>query len=408
MGGGGGSGAQIGSPYGKGGGNRSPDKEWPFVNRGYGNQIDQFNQFIAGNPLLSAANTGALDFWKNLPSLTGPLQSLQQQTPGFFSGLQNEISGIQGQVPGLQNQLQGIFGGLGGLLGQIPGLQQQFQQGYGALGQQTQGLLNSLPNANRLTDPLRGSLNDYTRNIQNVYNPIVASGGKLTDQQSRDVAQQTRSIAAAQGNAHTTGALGTELLNRDTAKDQRLALYSGLMNNAAGTQSGLAGQIQNIIGSDTGLRSGLLGQQGQFLGANAAAQQGLLGLGGQLYGQQGQNVQQQSGLLGLLSALTGQKGGLFGQQVSNTTGLSSAQQGLQTGGLNQLLGASGAGTSQFSQLTNPILSYVSSLFGGNQQTQIAQAQINQQAQQAGDAKTAGGVSAGGSIISAIIPIIAGL
>ncbi len=434
-GGGGGGSSNISGPYGTRGGNRNFPTELPFINQGYGNQFDQFNQFGANNPLLNAANTGAQDFFKNIGSLTGPLQALQQQTPGFFSGLQNEVQGIQGQVPGLQNQLQGIFGGLGSLIGQIPGLQQQSQQGYGnlmsqlpglqnqlsGLSNQTQGLLSGLPNVNRLTNPLRQTLGDYGSNIQNVFNPVVQSGGALTGQQARDATQQARAFAPS-GSLQNPGAIASEVLNRDTAKDQRLGLYSGLENAAAGQQSGLAGQIQNLIGSDTGLRSSLLQQQGQLagqqgnllglggslLGQNAGIQQGLLNTGGQLYGQQGQNVGQQQGALGFLSALTGQKGGLFNQQVQDTQGLSSGQQALQTGGLNQLLGTLGGGTSAFGGLTNPILGYIGNLFSGNQQTQIAQAQINAQQNQANSAKGAGAASGIGSVVSSVLPLLIGL
>lgn len=79
-------------------------------------------------------------------------------------------------------------------------------------------------------------------------------------------------------------------------------------------------------------------------------------------------------------------------------------QGLQTGGLNQLLGVQGANVGTFSQLNNPILAYLGNLFGGNQQAQIAQAGINAQANAASDAKTSdligGAISSVGSIAGA--------
>jgi hypothetical protein len=398
MGGGGGGGStNISGPYGSGGGNRTPSHELPTINQFYGNQQDQYNQFVANNPLFNAANKGALNFFGQEPGLQAPLAALEQQAPGFFSGLQNEVSGIQGQVPGLQNQLSGIFSGLGGLIGQIPGLQNQL----GGLSQQYQGLLSGLPSSNLLTDPLRGTLRDTTSDINKVFNPVVASGGALTGQQLRDATQQSRALAPS-GSLQNSGQIASEVLNRDNAKDQRLGLYSGLMNNAAGTQGNLAGQIQNIIGADTGLRSSLLGAQAGLVG-----QQGnLLGLGGSLYGEQGQNTQQQSGLLGMLSALTGQKGSLFGQQVSDTSGLSSGQQTLQSNALNQLVGTAGAGISGFTGLTNPVLGYLGNLFSGNQQAQIAQAQINAQQNQAASAKGAGAASGAGSIISSVLPMIA--
>ncbi len=105
-----------------------------------------------------------------------------------------------------------------------------------------------------------------------------------------------------------------------------------------------------------------------------------------------------------MSALTGQKGGLFNQQVGDTSQLSSGQQALQTGGLNQLLGTLGGGVSAFGGLTNPILGYLGNLFSGNQQTQIASSQINAQQQQANSAKGAGAASGIGSVISTVLPI----
>jgi hypothetical protein len=103
-----------------------------------------------------------------------------------------------------------------------------------------------------------------------------------------------------------------------------------------------------------------------------------------------------------MSALTGQSAGLFGQQVAYTEGLSSGQQTLQGNALNQLIGTAGAGVSAFGGLTNPILGYIGNLFGGNQQAQIAQAQINAQVNQAASSKAAGGASAAGSVAGALI------
>lgn len=72
-------------------------------------------------------------------------------------------------------------------------------------------------------------------------------------------------------------------------------------------------------------------------------------------------------------------------------------QGLATGGLNQEIGVQGAETGTFSQLMNPILQVPMA----NLQGQIAQAQINQQSQQAGQSKAAGGISAGVSVLGSV-------
>lgn len=145
-------------------------------------------------------------------------------------------------------------------------------------------------------DQLFGQGSALTGAYNNFIAPTLASGGALTPQESRDVSQQTRNIASAQGTARSPGALGTELLNRDQYKQQRF--------NTA------------------------LGQAGQY-------------------------------------------------------------QGLQTGGLNQLLGVQNAETQNFTSLTNPVLGYLGNLFGGNQQASIAQAQINQAGNQASQSKGAG-------------------
>jgi hypothetical protein len=274
MGGGGGGGSDVQM--------RDPKTEQKTVGNWYGFQQDQYGNFVEHNPLLNAAQGGALSFWDQLP------QMLSQ-----FGGFQKELGGYQ-------NQLGALSGKLGG-------------------------------QANRLGNWLQSQVL-----------PTIASHGALTPQMSRDVSQQTRAIAAAQGNAHSLGALGNELLNRDAYREQRF-------NQAL--------------------------QQGQ----------GLLGQQSGIYGQQ-------ATLTGMGAGLVGQKAGLLGQQ-----------QAMQTGGLNQLLGVGNAGVSQYTGLTNPILGYLGNLFGGNQQASIAQAQINAQQQAAGDSKMGSTV---GGIISAVGPILA--
>jgi hypothetical protein len=124
--------------------------------------------------------------------------------------------------------------------------------------------------------------------------PKLESGGALTPEQERDVAQQTRAGFAARGNVMGNQALGAELLNRDKYQRERF-------NEA-------------------------LGQVGTV-------------------------------------------------------------QGLQTGGLNQLLGVESGEVGNFTTLQNPMLSYLSNLFGGNLQASTAQAGINQQGNIAGANKT---------------------
>jgi hypothetical protein len=95
--------------------------------------------------------------------------------------------------------------------------------------------------------------------------------------------------------------------------------------------------------------------------------------------------------------------GLRGQDIAQRTGLASAVQGLRGGALNQVLGTERAGVQSFSQLTNPILSYLSDLFSSNQNAAAAQSVAG--ANKSGGAM-GGALSSIGSIASAVIPIIA--
>jgi hypothetical protein len=121
--------------------------------------------------------------------------------------------------------------------------------------------------------------------------------------------------------------------------------------------------------------------------------------------QQSQNVLgQQSGAAAGREAITGQQAGLTGQRA----GLIGQLQATQNNALNQLVGTGNAAVSQFGGLTNPILSYIQGIFGGNQQAAIAQAQVNAQQNAASSGKTGGAIGAGGSILGALIPVIASL
>jgi hypothetical protein len=161
------------------------------------------------------------------------------------------------------------------------------------------------------------------------------------------------------------------VLSREDFRQQNLNRALGVSQNILGQQTGA-----------TGVLSGLLGQKA-----------GLLGLGGNLLGEQAGVAGQGAGLSGLLAGLTGQKAGLLGQE-----------QGMQTAGLNQLLGVGNAATSQFGSLTNPVLGYLGNLFSGNQQAAISQAQINAQQNAAGQAKTGSSIGGGLSLIGSIAGI----
>lgn len=92
---------------------------------------------------------------------------------------------------------------------------------------------------NQLFGPGSGISQGY----QNYIAPVIASGGALTPEGERDVSQATRTIEEQAGTAHTTGAIGRELLNRDSAKTARLGQYLGLAGQTQGLQTGALNQL---------------------------------------------------------------------------------------------------------------------------------------------------------------------
>lgn len=271
----------------------------------------------------------------------------------LINPLMSEFSSLTGgpmfnQFGNWQNQLGGLTNRVGRLGSQI-----------GGIGNVIRGIEGGLPNWTP------GLSQAYNRNIA----PVIASGGALTPAQERDVSQATRATFAAQGNVSGNQAAGAELLNRQGAQQQRL-------NTALGQAQG----IEGLIGGMTGLRSGLLGQQA-----------GILGQEGALLGQQGGMIGQQSGLLG--------------QMLGLQQGLGSNIQGLESGGLNQLLSTSQAGSGVFANLTDPLLGYAQNLFGGNQAAQLSQQQANSN-KMAG--LLGGSMSGSSSVLGAILPMIIGM
>lgn len=269
---------------GGGGGGGAPNPaitpELKNIYKGFNTQtVPTFNQFVQGQPLLSTAQTGALDFWQQLPGLIQPLATLEGNLPAQFDQYQQQLGGYQQKLGGLYS-----------------------------------GLANT----------------DYL-------NQIIGSQGALTPEQGRDVTQQTRAAFAARGNVMGNQAIGSELLNRDQYRQQRLVTAFG--ERAA----------------DLGARQGLLGQQAQ---------------------------------------ITGQQAGLTGQQAGLTQMLSTGQQGLQTGALNQLTGVEGAETSSFATLANPLYG----LFE-NAQNAATQLQVASENKQAGI--IGGGINAIGDIAGGI-------
>lgn len=274
----------------------------------FGNWSDfQFNQFIdtiGKYPPLQAANEGVINFWNQLP---GTLTSLQNQFGGLPQQLQNQF----GNLP---HQLQAQFGALPSRLME-------------------------------LTPTLTRTARGYLTNV-------IGSQGRLSPEANRDVSQQTRTLADQYGTGRQLGTLGTELLNRQGAREARYNTALG-QYNAATSQIGMLDQLAQGLGTN-------LAQVRQGLGTGLAQSREALG-----------------------------------------TGLAGAIQNLQSGGLNQLLGVAQGSQNVYSGLTNPILSYLGNLFSNNMQGRIAEAQINQQGNIASDNKTAGLIGGALSSIGSI-------
>jgi len=312
-------------------------QELPQIGEGYKFQENQYSQLVNQNPLLKLANAGALQFFGGLGQNIAPLQNIYNNYPSIGTAvtqLSNRFGGLPTQLMGMSTALQHRFGDL------------------------PSNLLS-------LTQPLTSAAGYYGGLLSQPGGP-----GALGTQGERDVSQATREMAAQYGSGRQLGTLGTELLNRQAAQQQRAQFNLGQYGAATG-------QISN------------LSQLAQGLGTNLAQTRAGLGSAAQGLG------------LGLQTGLQALRGTNIAQQM----GLASGIQGLQSGGLSQLTGTLGAGVNAFSGLTNPMLSYLSNLFGGNLQARIAQAGINQQGNIANENKNAGLI---GGLISSLGSVASGI
>lgn len=245
---------------------RRPEDEFKKIGKLFQGQVGNLNQFTSGQPLLNAANQGALGFFGGLGSLIQPLQGMLGSYPGLFGNL---------------------YGGMSNLLGPLQSLTRQ-----------SGGLASRIPDQAALTSPFMSAFHSQIA-------PVLRSGGALTPEQERQVTQATRAQFAAQGNAGGNQALGATLLNRQGAQQQRF-------NTALGQGQAASNQVMNLAGQNIGLRSGLIGQQA-----------GLLGQQGGLYGGLSNLLGTQAGTLGSLAGgIQNLQGGglnqLLGTQTANT------------------------------------------------------------------------------------------
>jgi hypothetical protein len=184
---------------------------------------------------------------------------------------------ISNEFPQILQLFQHTFGGPGGgTLGQFtndsPLLSLLSSSALGA--NQPGGVSSSL------SKWLPGLNSSYNKNVA----PIIASGGALTKEQTRDVNQQTDAGFAARNTAGGNAAFTTEFQNRDSAKQQR---YS--------TALGEASQIQGLEGGIQSAQSGGLNQlstaEGALTGNYAQITDPLLSYAGNLFGENLQATQ---------------------------------------------------------------------------------------------------------------------
>jgi hypothetical protein len=319
-------------------------KEWPQITAGYTGQENQLQSFLSGTgqtpQLLSRAGSLA-GYWNQNPQLNALLEPVQSWGGAFTPESVGKLTSGLSAWSGANTPAA-----IGGLTSGITDWSSSFSPS--AVGE--------------LTKPFESALSG-------TIDPILASGGDPTKAEKRSVAQSLLPYFSGQGTGRSTTALSSLALSEDAARRQRF-------EEALGEAQTATGQIQGLRGA------GLAGREAISSGVESLRTQG---------------QSNQSKLAQIIQ-------GLRGSGLSGASSVSGTTQGLETGGINQLLGTAQAQSNVFSQLTNPILSYLSNLFGENLQAQS-------QAQLAGGNKSSGiaggGISAIGSIIGAVLPLIAG-
>src|SRR5262245_10101993 len=213
--------------------------------------LQGYTQFGQDQPLLNAAQTGALNWWNT-------------QLPGLMRGLQQGYADYAKQLPQAYTALQGRITPL------MTGLKETYQ---------------------RLTPSLFNAYGQYGQTIR--------QKGALSPELARDIQQQTREAAAQNYGFGTTsrqvGTLATETLERQKAREARLA-------QATQMEQGLS---QGIFGMRQGLTQQESGLAGQLFGAKQGVLQGLLSNLSGITGQQSQlTTQGLNNLTGVQGAIT--------------------------------------------------------------------------------------------------------
>jgi hypothetical protein len=310
------------------------------------------------NPQLTQLNTA------NFNSSVSGLGNLQQAYNQANPGLAQYTQGLQGYVNNFQNNLPGSVA----TAQYAPAQSQMGGPGYNPVaGTQIANPFApqavSAPGVNANTDFSRVNPNTGFNGVQSqtndlglmsAANQLVNGGGPSSLQQTleqqaaqglslgtglsaedlRNAQQSAREAWSARGLVNSNGAIGAEILNRDSLGRQRLAERQALAQQVNATGFG---QRQQGFTNALGLSSAAQG----YAGLGLQAQQSNLGaqLAGNQLGYQGQLANQNAGLqanqLGLQGQIANQGANLQGQLANQQAGLSFNNQMFNTGQANQ-------------------------------------------------------------------------
>lgn len=350
------------------GGGSAPQRnfgnEWPQITAGYKGQENQLENFLSsttpGSPGANLNQAGNLASFYNSPGNLSALMAPVAQWASAFSP--QSISALTGPVQSWSgaNTPEAI--------GQLTSGLRSFSGDFNPAS--VSQLTNQFsPSATaRLTQPFQTALSG-------TINPEIASGGNATPAEQRNVAQSLLPYFSSQGTGRSQTSESELAINEDQYRQQRF-------NTALG-------QAQTATGDIQGLQTGAATTTEQIRGA------GLSGTSAINTGIEQLNTQGQTNQSQIAQLIQG----LRGAGSAGTTGVSNALQNIGTGGLNQLAGTAQAQVGSFSQLTNPILSYLGNLFGEN-------LQASSQAQTASGNKSSGIGGGALSAVGAVLPLLA--
>jgi hypothetical protein len=249
--------------------------------------------------------------------------SQEQLAAGPDQALQGILGQAQQALPGQVQQLNALAAQAGQSMAPI---NQQLQGLYGQVGAATQQGVSDVRGiaAQAAADPRSalwqataanvqgnlGQLDPLTQQLQEKAQSELALGGKLSESQIADAAQQARAAYSARGMLGSSGSIAAEVLGRTAFQQQ-------LLGQREQFASGVSGLVQQQLANRT---QAAMGMSQADIAATQANQQ----LAGQLYGT-GAN-------LGLQGAQVG--GALQGQIAQNIQNAQQQQAALTQAGIN--------------------------------------------------------------------------